>query len=43
MQQEEREDKAFDPKRTIFEHLRGRVWMDDYRRGNHTSARDCSG
>ena len=32
MQQEEREDKAFDPKR-----------MDDYRKGNHTSARDCSG
>ena len=41
MQQEEREDKAFDPKKTIFEHLG--VWMDDYRKGNHTSARDCSG
>lgn len=35
MQQEEREDKAFDPKKTISS-IWGRVWWDDYRKGNHS-------
>lgn len=38
MQQEEREDKAFDPKKTIFEHLGDEYGWTIYRKGNHSSA-----